>query len=150
MLKAVSSDAKMRKRGTEMGYRSDVAYTIRFVGADDTLAKQSFYTFLAEAKSKPETALCFEEDDEVFQVVEDAFTINFHVDAVKWYTQYEEVKCHEELIKLAMEYVDNGNDSIGYVLARIGEETDDIDWTYGGHGDSDWICVARQLVMDWK
>ena len=133
-----------------MGYRSDVAYTIRFVGADDTLAKQSFYTFLAEAKSRPETALCFEENDEDFQIVEGAFTINFYVDGVKWYTDYPEVKAHEELIKLAMEYADNGNESIGYVLAKIGEETDDIEWTYGGQGDDSWLCVARQLVMDWR
>lgn len=133
-----------------MGYRSDVAYTIRFVGADDTLSKQSFFTFIAEAKSRPETALCFEEEPNVFEVVEGAFSINFYCDCVKWYSDYAEVKCHEELIKLAMEYADNGNESIGYVFAKIGEETDDIEWTYGGQGDDSWIHISRQIVVDWK
>ena len=134
-----------------MGYRSTVAYTIRFVG-EDTLAKQSFYTFLAEAKASEDTALCFSEaemEEGHIQILEDKFTINFYADHVKWYEDYPEVKCHENLIKLAIAYVDNGNESIGYVQARIGEETDDVEWNYGGNGDDDWLCISRQLVADW-
>ena len=40
-----------------MGYRSDVAYTIRFNSEDDELNKQSFFTFLAEAKTKEDYVL---------------------------------------------------------------------------------------------
>jgi hypothetical protein len=36
-----------------MGYRSDVAYTIRFVHDHDANNVQSFYTFLMEAKANP-------------------------------------------------------------------------------------------------
>ena len=45
-----------------MGYRSDVAYTIRFVSDHDENNKQSFYTFIAEAKAKAATAPCFSEE----------------------------------------------------------------------------------------
>ena len=44
-----------------MGYRSEVAYTIRFT-SDDERAKQSFFTFLAEAKARAATAGCFTEE----------------------------------------------------------------------------------------
>jgi hypothetical protein len=133
-----------------MGYRSDVAYTIRFSGEDDTKVKHSFYTFLAEAKANPATAPCFLEDEDYFKVVESAFTINFHADDVKWYESYEDIQAHEALMKQALSWVDEGNECIGYIFARIGEETNDTEQNYGGNWDDSWLYLQRQLVLDWK
>ena len=44
-----------------MGYRSDVAYTIRFTSDHDTNNVQAFYTFLAEAKTDPHCAVALSE-----------------------------------------------------------------------------------------
>jgi hypothetical protein len=141
---------RMRKGVASMGYRSDVAYTIRFSGANDDKARQSFYTFLAEAKANEDTAGCFTEEDEAFQVVESAWTINFHAEYVKWNESFNDVSCHEALLKLAMGWVDDENECIGYFFARIGEEINDIEETFGGNWESDWVVISRQIAVDWK
>jgi hypothetical protein len=104
-----------------MGYRSVVAYTIRFIpvvreheGINLAVAEErasgSFFTFLAEAKSKETTALCFsEQEDEVFKVLEDKLEIRFFAEEVKWYPDYPDVKCHECLMGLAREWADEND-----------------------------------------
>jgi hypothetical protein len=136
-----------------MGYRSDVAYTIRFT-TDDTRAKQSFYTFLAEAKSNAATALCFTTPNVpswVFEVDEENYQINFYADSVKWYDSFSEVQCHEALINLANEWVnDEDNKSgIAYKFVRIGEDAEDIEQREGGDADYDWVQVCRSIDRDW-
>jgi hypothetical protein len=134
-----------------MGYRSDVAYTIRFVHEDDTNNKQSFYTFLAEAKANAATALCFSEQGWAeFQIDEANFRINFAADGVKWYESYPDVQCHEALLNLANEW-DNDEDNhahIAFQFVRIGEETDDIQDNRSESAD-DWIYVERTISRDW-
>ena len=142
-----------------MGYRSDVAYTIRFVSDHDENNKQSFYTFIAEAKAKAATAPCFSEeqknwgrgDEGGFIVDEERFRINFSADDVKWYESYPDVACHDALIELAGEWVnDEDNKSeIAFVFVRIGEENDDIVETTGGDYDYDWVQVHRSIERDW-
>lgn len=134
-----------------MGYRSTVAYTIRFEGDDDTKAKQAFYTFLAEAKAKSETALCFT-DEEHFTVDEAKMQIRFFASDVKWYESYEDVKCHEALMDLSREWADDGDCSspfIGGALARIGEDMEDITEEVWGNGEYDWCAVRRYMECDW-
>jgi hypothetical protein len=145
-----------------MGYRSTVAYTIRFIpveqqGIDlDTAierAKGSFYTFLAEAKSKEQTALCFsEEEAEYLKINHDNLMINFFADGVKWYETYEEVQCHECLMGLSREWADDGDCSspyIGGAFVRIGEELEDMVQEVWGEGDYDWIRINRSMSCDW-
>ena len=110
-----------------MGYRSDVAYTIRFVDDHDTNNRQSFYTFLAEAKSKPLYAYAMKE----VEIDERKFRINYLAEGTKWYDGYAEVESHMALFGLAQEWcaqVNEGmlNCKIGTVFIRIGENTDDI------------------------
>ena len=135
-----------------MGYRSDVAYTIRFVSDDDTKNKQSFYTFLAEAKSRATTASCFSDDHwaEV-EIDETRLRINFAVDDTKWYPSYPSVACHEALIDLADEWAnDDANFSeIAYRFVRIGEEPEDIETKTGGDAGWDWVNVVRAIERDW-
>ena len=136
-----------------MGYRSDVAYTIRFT-TDDERAKQSFYTFLAEAKAKAATAPCFGEEVRSwseFTVDEGRLRISFFANDVKWYETYPDVKCHEALIELADEWAndEDNHSEIAYMFVRIGEENDDIEEKQGGEYDFDWLRVCRSIDRDW-
>lgn len=137
-----------------MGYRSNVAYKIVFSDAEQ------FNVFLIEAKSKPETRLCFEDEDLV--VAYDKQEIRFLAEAVKWYPDYPDVKCHHKLFELCDEYnqrqeerfIDTKEVSItpptvSYLFRRIGESEDDYEDMHGGDPDWDWVYVSRQLVVDW-
>ena len=137
-----------------MGYRSDVAYTIRFVHEDDTNNKQSFYTFLAEAKANAATALCFTTPNVpswVFEVDEGQYQINFHADHVKWYDSCADVQCHEALLSLASEWDEDEDNHahIGYAFVRIGEESDDIVEKLSESADWGWVSVGRSISRDW-
>ena len=142
-----------------MGYRSQVAYTIRFIpkhspDTDDIVeerkAKASFYTFIAEAKANEDTAYCFSEyEGGVFKVDENNLAINFSADGVKWYEDYSDVKCHEALISLAKAWADD-NEYIGGVFARVGEDLDDMVEESWGQSDYSWINIARSVCVDWE
>ena len=136
-----------------MGYRSDVAYTIRFVSDDDTKNRQSFYTFLAEAKSNAATAPCFGDGHWAdVEIDETRLRINFAADDVKWYPSYPSVACHEALIDLADEWAnDDANFSeIAYRFVRVGEEMDDVETkTNGSIATWDWVNVVRAIERDW-
>lgn len=137
-----------------MGYRSSVAYKIKF---ED---EGQWNVFMLEAKSKPETRLSFE--DECLTIVHDKQEIRFYADHVKWYPDYPDVKCHHTLMELCDEYnerqeksfVDGGVTSIkepvvSYLFRRIGEEEDDIEHQCGGDPDWDWIELNRSLQVNW-
>jgi hypothetical protein len=142
-----------------MGYRSTVAYTIRFVpveqdGIDFVMAEErakgSFFTFIAEAKSKDTVAGAFL--DKCIKVDEENLTINFFADSVKWYESYEDVQCHECLMGLSREWAEDGDCSspyIGGVFVRIGEELEDMVQEVWGEGDYDWIRINRTMHCDW-
>lgn len=144
------------KEKYKMGYRSTVAYTIRFTaesnGVDSPTdeevkkCKASFYTFLAEAKVKYGGAF-----SEEFGVVVDEFNfaLNFLAEDVKWYEDYEDVKTHEALVQLSKDWVDMENKYIGGIFMRIGEEMDDLVEESWGEHDWDWMQMSRQIVVDW-
>jgi hypothetical protein len=144
-----------------MGYRSTVAYTIRFgtpsydkpeEKEDPEDAKRSFYTFLAEAKANVNTALCFsEQEDEVFKVLEDKLEIRFFAEGVKWYESYPDVACHEALIELSKSWADDdtSNPYIGGAFARVGEDTNDNVEEIWGQGEYSWVGVNRSVYADW-
>lgn len=153
-----------------MGYRSTVAYTIRFTAlpspqeaeggkfpSDQEIqsAKGSFYTFLADAKVKFPSAM----SDEAMTIDEKNLALNFFASDVKWYESYEDVKCHMELLQLAQDWAENvdeengntkGNKHIGGIFVRIGEETDDITEEFFGEYDWDWLRVHREVHFDWE
>ena len=144
-----------------MGYRSTVAYTIRFTpihtgeeqgefpsDKDINLCKESFYTFLAEAKLKYLGAV----NDEDMKIDEGNMALNFFASDVKWYESYEDVIVHENLISLSKEWADEGetaNPNIGGIFTRIGEEMDDIVEEGWGEHDWGWVGVHREIVCDW-
>ena len=142
-----------------MGYRSVVAYTIRFIpveqeGIDFVMAEERakgcFFTFIAEAKSKDTISGAFL--DEGLKVDEKNLTINFFAEDVKWYESYPDVQAHECLMGLSHEWADDGDCSspyIGGVFARIGEELEDNVYECWGEGDYDWIRIDRSMSCDW-
>ena len=139
-----------------MGYRSDVAYTIRFtpeyahrnLPVDEKPMRDAFFTFIAEAKSKPETAGCFSERDNL-HVNEDKLELNFYCESVKWYDSFEDVKCHEELVSLAREWVSDCP-YIGVIFSRVGEELEDMQLEFDGNYDYDWLHIYRSVKPDWS
>lgn len=142
-----------------MGYRSTVAYSIRFIppredepekGLTAENCKATFYTFLADAKAGAETGGAFTDED--IKVDEDNLALYFYADHVKWYDTYEDIKCHEALLDLSREWADDGdcsNPYIGGAFARIGEEMEDNIEECWGQGDYDWISIHRSMHCDW-
>jgi len=130
-----------------MGYRSNVAYTIRFTSDDDTLNRQAFYTFIAEAKSDEVTRQAIEE----CEVDEVDLRISFVVDDIKWYDSNFEVMSHDALIDLTEESINSqeGPECIGYIFVRCGENDDDTEVRASGRYDFQWLWVRRTIERDW-
>jgi hypothetical protein len=128
-----------------MGYRSDVAYTIRFEDDNDKKEEQTFYTFLAEAKSKPECAYAIAE----VTIDERKKQINFFTHDTKWYDSFPEVLSHKALWAMAEEYSEQDNNCIAGVYAEIGEDDNDVKVETIGDGDYSWVSVERRIVTDW-
>ena len=126
-----------------MGYRSDVAYKIAFNNKED------FWGFIAEAKLDPETALCFdkEENEDKFEVDEQKYEIRFFAEGWKWYSDYPEVQAHEALWDKAEERDGEGIEVDG-AWCRVGEESDDNDEKYFGNDPYDMVRISRQVVVD--
>lgn len=138
-----------------MGYRSDVAYTIRFT------TEEAYRLFILEAKTK-DLGNCFSDGAECN---DEKFQINFEAQNVKWYDSYPEVMMHNGLIALAGDWIESdlhhgikdgveGKDEVevrlGYIFTRIGENTDDVEEDARGEYDWDWVRVSRQIITDWS
>jgi hypothetical protein len=149
------------KGESNMGYRSTVAYTIRFTQpshdkpeevVDIEDVKSSFYLFIAEAKAKVETAGAFTDED--IKIDEGNLAIYFYAGHVKWYESYPDVACHEALMQLSKDWCD-GNEGentcpfIGGMFARIGEEMEDMVEEVWGQGEYGWIGIHRTMECDW-
>ena len=136
-----------------MGYRSDVAYTIRFKEVGKMVM------FMTEAKSKGlQPAL-----DEC-EIHEDKLQINFHATNVKWYESYPDVQAHQSLMQLARDWCggdehqnikdgglgyEGASYALGFVRAVVGENIDDNEEETEGFGDWEWLRVSREIVGDW-
>ena len=134
-----------------MGYRSDVAYTIRFTDDHDTNNEQSFYTFLLEAKANPQLQIAIAE----VEIDHKKQEFNFTATDVKWYDNYPDVMSHMALVKQAEDWscqVSEGTlpCKIGSMFVRIGEEANDIEERFNGDYSHDWISTSRQIITDWS
>lgn len=146
-----------------MGYRSEVAYTIRFDDSDK--GRQTFDIFLTDARQKEETKGVF--NDERSESAPDAplvidraeLQINFRASDVKWYPDFSDVKCHDALFALAREYIEDLTDQesdspratccMGAIFVLIGEDINDIQEECHGNYDWGWLGVSRQIITDW-
>lgn len=107
-----------------MGYRSEVAYRIRF---DDSATLGQFINHVFGSgddhmiQALKECEVCFTEN-----------MVNFHAYDVKWYESYEDVQGHTKLYELVDKEDTQFFEKCGYVFYRVGEESGDIQDDSGG------------------
>ena len=130
-----------------MSYKSDVAYTIRFVDDHDTRNKHMFFTFLAEAKSDPLCVLAMGE------VTVDAanFRINFKCMDTQWYPSFLDVSSHMALWRKAQEWAlgDEGEDIAGIYAETCYDNNVPSVYETLGEPDTEWLGIRREIICDW-
>lgn len=111
--------------------------------------KSDYWGFVAEAKLDPETSACF--DDEGFKQNDEHSALQFGADQVKWYPDYEDVKCHKALWLKALEREEQSHNVCDGYYVRIGEEIDDIEEKYFGDDPPfDYINIERSIQLNWS
>ena len=111
-----------------MGYRSEVAYSIHFENVevlDEFIAKVMVLGgFELEALQECEIEERQGKDSPWY-------AINYYAPDYKWYDDYDEVKGHEHLMELALEWYP---EQTAYHFIRVGEENGDVD----DRSDGEW------------
>jgi hypothetical protein len=79
-----------------MGYRSDVAYVIKF---DDIETRDNFVTLMLAKNDKWITQAL----DECEYGYNDDPVITFETQSVKWYTDFDDVKAHHAMMREAVD-----------------------------------------------
>jgi hypothetical protein len=119
-----------------MGYRSDVAYVVKFFHNDqpekafaDYIAFQDWvknkHTISVSDASTPLNVTrthTYVNEDRLIKWSSSALLMLFEVEDVKWYDSFADVKWHQEVLKKANEYY-TGN----YKFVRIGEDYNDVE-----------------------
>lgn len=127
-----------------MGYRSEVAYVLRFTN------KEMRDTFInlqrAKADKHINTAL-----DEMVEVED--WGLGYHADHVKWYDDYPDVMAHGTLMKdtIALfgdDYSTDYNEQAGYRFVRLGEEQDDNEDIEEGNSEELYEYVDWHRAVD--
>ena len=96
-----------------MGYRSDVAYVIKF---NDIETRDNFVTLML-AKNEPQITQAINECEYGYK---DDPIITFKETDLKWYDSFEDVKAHHNLMKYAVEiYQHKGG---RYRFISVGED----------------------------
>lgn len=98
-----------------MGYRSDVAYVIKF----DDIEQRDAFVVLMRAKNN---ALITQALDEIDHDDDKDPIITFSCESTKWYESFPDVQAHHTLMDQAHELY-----GAGYRFVRIGEDPNDID-----------------------
>jgi hypothetical protein len=126
-----------------MGYRSEVAYVIRFKDRE----MRELFVSLQRAKADKHIN---EALDELVEV-EDAM-LGFHADYVKWYDGYEDVKAHQQLLTDAIEVFNKDEDQAGYRFIRLGEEDDDNTVEEEGASDDlyEYVGWTKHLSVSFE
>ena len=131
-----------------MGYRSEVAYVIRFKD------KEMRDLFVSVQRAKADKHIN-EALNELVEVEDNM--LGYHADHVKWYDDYEDVKAHESLMQFALdlfgeEYSDDYNSQAGYKFIRLGEETEDNIDEEGGNSEELYAYVDwhRAIEISFK
>jgi hypothetical protein len=122
-----------------MGYRSEVA--IAFYSKDEE--HSGVIKLWMESNFPYDDWKEFENAVQVKESPEYMFV--FHIDYIKWYSDYPEVKRIERLMRDFDELFCSGENPIGACeYVRIGEETDDNETET--HGDPDYILEIHRSI----
>ena len=109
-----------------MGYRSEVAYVIRF---KDKAMRELFINL---QRAKADTAI----NEALSELVEvEDCLLGYHADHVKWYEGYEGVKAHETLMSDSIDMFNQDEDIVGWRFVRLGEESNDTIQEEDGNSD---------------
>jgi hypothetical protein len=109
-----------------MGYRSEVAYVIRFKDK----AMRELFLNIQRAKADPHINEALNELVEI----EDCL-LGYHADHVKWYEGYEGVEAHHTLMSDSIDMFNQDEDIVGWRFVRLGEESDDNIQEENGNSD---------------
>jgi len=107
-----------------MGYRSDVAYVIRFA----TEEQRDTFVELVKHRNDDWTQAILECETEYVQPI-----ITFKADDVKWYESYADVRAHHEMMEWAVELYPEA----GWRIIQLGEDGQE-ELTQGGECDDLW------------
>lgn len=122
-----------------MGYRSDVAYVIKF---NDIEQRDAFIT-LMHAKNDKHINDALAEIS--YRYSRDPI-ITFEVQDVKWYEAYPDVQSHHQLMRYAEELYE-----AEYRFVRVGDDVDDLEVQESGHDFELWNYVepVRSIQTDF-
>lgn len=125
-----------------MGYRSDVAYVIKF---DDIETRDNFVTLMLAKNDKHITQAL----DECEYRYQDDPIITFEESDIKWYDTYDEVIAHRTLMKSAVEIY--GEEKGGrYRFIGVGEDGAEEFDEDDNEGDLyDYITTVHQVRTDF-
>jgi hypothetical protein len=148
-----------------MGYRSEVVYGVKvddIIWNDQATEEEKnlsadglFLLMLTEMQGDEIAKKCFDDTYDInvhLTVNKEARTILFHEDSLKWYDSYEDVKAHERLYEIMVEYADDFNEKQGMenpvscTFIRIGEESDDVEDR--GSGNDPWSIASVYTSVD--
>jgi len=124
-----------------MGYRSDVAYVIKFKD------KKTINEFIALVMVKGGYVVKALKECSIEKEEDATYTVNFYANSTKWYDDFPDVQGHAELMRFAVERFP---EDAGYKVIRIGEDADDVQ--EDEEGESDYIpyfdfYVKRDIVV---
>ena len=125
-----------------MGYRSDVAYVIKF---DDIETRDNFVTLMLAKNDKYITQAL---DECEHRYTTDPI-ITFEESDIKWYDTYDEVIAHRTLMKLAVEIY--GEEKGGrYRFIGVGEDgAEDYDEDDNEGDLYEYITTRHEVVTDF-
>lgn len=124
-----------------MGYRSDVAYVIKF---DDIETRDNFVTLMLAKNDK----WIAQELDECEYRYEDDPVITFEMQSVKWYGTYDEVKAHRTLMReVVLIYGEKGG---RYRFIGVGEDgAEDFDEDDNEGDLYNYITTVHEVRTDF-
>ena len=110
-----------------MGYRSDVAYVIRF----NTAEQRDTFVELAKHRNDDLTQAILECETKYESPI-----ITFEVTDVKWYDSYDDVKAHHAMMEWAVELYPDA----GWRIIQLGEDGQE-QCDQGGECDDLWDYI---------
>jgi hypothetical protein len=150
-----------------MGYRSEVAYGIKvddIVWNDQATEEEKnlsadglFLLMLTEMQGDEVAKKCFDETHEINEYLtidKENRTIKFYADSLKWYSDYKDVKAHERLYEMMVEYAElydskqGMENPVSCSFIRIGEEIEDIEESGSGFDPWSIMSVYRGIEMN--
>jgi len=120
-----------------MGYRSDVAYVIRF----ETAEQRDTFVELVKHRNDDMTQALIECETEYEEPI-----ITFEVQDVKWYSDYKEVRAHQALMDWSIELYANA----GWRCIELGEDGAEEEHQGGDCDDlGDYIYTSHAINTEF-